>query len=307
MFYKELIAKYKIKRTVCLVAEDFGRLTIKQLKALKQAINKRIKRKGRVLFNLCAFLPITKKPLEIRMGKGKGNANTRDVRIMPFFMQKHDWRLKQKFYYNKNMSYLVYPTSKFKEKFISLLEKKCKSYKYKKSLVRNNKNVSLDVFENIVTTNLNKTPGFSLNLKTTMYQNSLYKNLFFFIHTETSSNQNILFNAKNFINQFISIANGFFLYPNKNGILIFAAGLLGFVSLKDLKTKKSFLLQINKIQEKENFFLILYQISNNEKKNIVSLKTAINFLNPINVKRFLKKKKNIKIAEVKPFLEFIFI
>ena len=205
------------------------------------------------------------------------------------------------------MSYLVYPTSKFKEKFISLLEKKCKSYKYKKSLVRNNKNVSLDVFENIVTTNLNKTPGFSLNLKTTMYQNSLYKNLFFFIHTETSSNQNILFNAKNFINQFISIANGFFLYPNKNGILIFAAGLLGFVSLKDLKTKKSFLLQINKIQEKENFFLILYQISNNEKKNIVSLKTAINFLNPINVKRFLKKKKNIKIAEVKPFLEFIFI
>ena len=34
MFYKELIAKYKIKRTVWLVAEDFGRLTIKQLKAV---------------------------------------------------------------------------------------------------------------------------------------------------------------------------------------------------------------------------------------------------------------------------------
>jgi len=83
IFYKELTIKHKIRRTVCLVAEDFGRLTVKQLKALKQAITKRIKRKGRVLFNLCAFLPITKKPLEIRMGKGKGSISHFVFRIRP--------------------------------------------------------------------------------------------------------------------------------------------------------------------------------------------------------------------------------
>lgn len=105
---------------------------------------------------------------------------------MLFFTQKPDCQLKQKFYCNKNMSYLVYPTSKFEEKFISLLEKKCKSYKYKKSFVRNKKDVSLDIFENIVTTNLKKKVGSSLNFKTTMCQNSLYKNLFFFY-----SNRNI--------------------------------------------------------------------------------------------------------------------
>ena len=81
--YKNLNSNHKVKRTLCLVAENFGRLTVKQLKALKQAINKRIKRKGRVLFNLCTSLPITKKPLEIRMGKGKGNISHFVFRVRP--------------------------------------------------------------------------------------------------------------------------------------------------------------------------------------------------------------------------------
>jgi len=205
------------------------------------------------------------------------------------------------------MSHLIYPTNKFGMKFRFLLEKKSKSYKYKKALVRNKKDISLDIFENIIRTNLKKKLGSSLNLKSMLYQNSLYKTLFFFIHTETVSNYNILFNASIFIKQFASIVNAFFLYPNKNGILILAGGRLGFISLKDFKNRKLFFSKINKIQEKKNFFLILYQIINNKDQKVVGLKTMLNILNPLNVKRFLKKKKNVRMTDVKPFSEFIFI
>lgn len=51
---------------------SFGRLTSNQLKALKQTINKIIKKRGRVIFKLFPQTSITKKPIEVRMGKGKG-------------------------------------------------------------------------------------------------------------------------------------------------------------------------------------------------------------------------------------------
>lgn len=51
---------------------DFGKLTSNQLKALKQTITKIIKKRGRVVFKLFPQTPITKKPTEVRMGKGKG-------------------------------------------------------------------------------------------------------------------------------------------------------------------------------------------------------------------------------------------
>ena len=50
----------------------FGRLTSNQLKALKQTINKIIKKRGRVIFKIFPQTPMTKKPTEVRMGKGKG-------------------------------------------------------------------------------------------------------------------------------------------------------------------------------------------------------------------------------------------
>ena len=49
-----------------------GRLTSKQIVTLKQSINKIIKKNGQVRINVFADVPISKKPLEIRMGKGKG-------------------------------------------------------------------------------------------------------------------------------------------------------------------------------------------------------------------------------------------
>lgn len=60
-----------------------GHLTSNQLKALKQTINKIIKKRGRVIFKLFPQTPITKKPIEVRMGKGKGTFNHWVAKIQP--------------------------------------------------------------------------------------------------------------------------------------------------------------------------------------------------------------------------------
>jgi len=52
-----------------------GKLTVKQLESIKFLINKKIKRFGRIRFHFSLNKPITKKPLEVRMGKGKGNVD----------------------------------------------------------------------------------------------------------------------------------------------------------------------------------------------------------------------------------------
>jgi len=54
---------------------ETGRITSKQLSSAKQAINKRIKRTGKVIVSIFPQHPISKKPKEIRMGKGKGSIN----------------------------------------------------------------------------------------------------------------------------------------------------------------------------------------------------------------------------------------
>lgn len=56
-----------------LKAKETGHMTSKQIIALKQTINKIIKKKGKVKINIFPNTQLTKKPLEVRMGKGKGN------------------------------------------------------------------------------------------------------------------------------------------------------------------------------------------------------------------------------------------
>lgn len=52
---------------------ECGRLTSRQIEAGRIAINRCIKRGGKVWIRVFPDKPITKKPLETRMGKGKGN------------------------------------------------------------------------------------------------------------------------------------------------------------------------------------------------------------------------------------------
>ena len=50
-----------------------GRLTARQIEAARRAINRYIKRGGKVWIRIFPDKPITKKPAETRMGKGKGS------------------------------------------------------------------------------------------------------------------------------------------------------------------------------------------------------------------------------------------
>lgn len=56
-----------------LKALDSGKMTAQQIEASRIAINRKIKRGGKVWIRVFPDKPVTKKPAETRMGKGKGN------------------------------------------------------------------------------------------------------------------------------------------------------------------------------------------------------------------------------------------
>lgn len=56
-----------------LKATTRGRLTSRQIEAARRALTHHIKRGGRVWIRVFPDKPVSKKPLEVRMGKGKGN------------------------------------------------------------------------------------------------------------------------------------------------------------------------------------------------------------------------------------------
>ena len=58
--------------TIGLKAAESGTISSKQLESARQAITRKIKRQGKLWLRIFPNLPITKKPTEVRMGKGKG-------------------------------------------------------------------------------------------------------------------------------------------------------------------------------------------------------------------------------------------
>jgi len=63
-----------------------GRLTSKQIEAVRQSINKVIKKQGRLKINIFPDTPISKKPIEVRMGKGKGSVDHWVFKVKPGFV-----------------------------------------------------------------------------------------------------------------------------------------------------------------------------------------------------------------------------
>lgn len=55
-----------------LVATAYGRLRREQLEAARKTIRRRLRREGRLRLGPFPFLPLTAKPLQSRMGRGKG-------------------------------------------------------------------------------------------------------------------------------------------------------------------------------------------------------------------------------------------
>lgn len=58
---------------VALIADEPGWITSRQIEAARRAISRYIKRGGKTWIRLFPDKPVTKKPLEVRMGSGKGN------------------------------------------------------------------------------------------------------------------------------------------------------------------------------------------------------------------------------------------
>jgi LSU ribosomal protein L16P len=63
-----------------------GRVTARQIESARRAINRYVKRGGRVWIRVFPDKPISKKPLEVRMGKGKGNPEYWVAEIKPGHM-----------------------------------------------------------------------------------------------------------------------------------------------------------------------------------------------------------------------------
>ena len=61
--------------SIALKSISVGRLTAKQIEAMRQSINKVIKKVGCLTINVFPDTPISKKPIEVRMGKGKGSVD----------------------------------------------------------------------------------------------------------------------------------------------------------------------------------------------------------------------------------------
>ena len=62
---------------------ETGRLTARQIEAARRAMTRHIKRGGKIWIRIFPDVPVTKKPLEIRQGKGKGNVEYWVAKIQP--------------------------------------------------------------------------------------------------------------------------------------------------------------------------------------------------------------------------------
>lgn len=66
-----------------LKALESGKITSRQIEAARVAINRKVKRGGKLWIRIFPDFPFTKKPAETRMGKGKGNPEGFVARIFP--------------------------------------------------------------------------------------------------------------------------------------------------------------------------------------------------------------------------------
>jgi large subunit ribosomal protein L16 len=69
--------------TIGLKSLERGRLTARQIEAARRAITRHVKRGGKVFIRVFPDKPITEKPLEVRMGNGKGNVEYWVAEIQP--------------------------------------------------------------------------------------------------------------------------------------------------------------------------------------------------------------------------------
>ena len=66
-----------------LKALEPERVTARQIEAARRAITRQMKRQGKVWIRIFPDVPVSKKPIEVRMGKGKGTPEFWAARVHP--------------------------------------------------------------------------------------------------------------------------------------------------------------------------------------------------------------------------------
>ncbi|MEO0873085.1 MAG: 50S ribosomal protein L16, partial [Bacteroidota bacterium] len=66
-----------------LKSMEIGRITNRQIESARIAMTRYMKREGKVWIRIFPDKPITSKPLEVRMGKGKGNLDHYVAQVQP--------------------------------------------------------------------------------------------------------------------------------------------------------------------------------------------------------------------------------
>jgi len=66
-----------------LKALEPDRVTARQIEAARRALTRHMKRAGRVWIRIYPDVPVSKKPIEVRMGKGKGTPEYWVCRVKP--------------------------------------------------------------------------------------------------------------------------------------------------------------------------------------------------------------------------------
>ncbi|SES41637.1 LSU ribosomal protein L16P [Tranquillimonas rosea] len=69
--------------TYGLKAIEPERITARQIEAARRAMTRHMRRQGRVWIRIFPDLPITAKPIEVRMGKGKGSVDRWAAKVKP--------------------------------------------------------------------------------------------------------------------------------------------------------------------------------------------------------------------------------
>jgi large subunit ribosomal protein L16 len=60
-----------------------GQITARQIEAARRTITRKVKRGGKLWIRVFPDVPITKKPIEVRQGKGKGNVEYWVAKVQP--------------------------------------------------------------------------------------------------------------------------------------------------------------------------------------------------------------------------------
>jgi large subunit ribosomal protein L16 len=66
-----------------LNATEPERITARQIEAARRALTRHMKRQGRVWIRIFPDVPVSKKPIEVRMGKGKGSVEFWAAKVKP--------------------------------------------------------------------------------------------------------------------------------------------------------------------------------------------------------------------------------